>query len=132
MSRDTIGDFLTIIRNGVARSRPFIVAPHSRINADIAHILKDEGFVRDVHTVTSEETGHPALKVMLKYVDGESSIHAITRKSTPGRRVYTNVNGLEPVIGGLGVAILTTNKGVLSHKKATELGVGGELLCTVW
>ncbi|HEY5236442.1 MAG TPA: 30S ribosomal protein S8, partial [Rhabdochlamydiaceae bacterium] len=70
--------------------------------------------------------------IFLKYVDGESVIHELTRKSKLGRRFYTGISQLRPVVGGLGVSILTTNKGILSHKQAGKLNVGGELICTVW
>ena len=70
--------------------------------------------------------------MFLKYVDGESVIHEIKRISTPGRRDYKGVANIKPVIGGFGVSILTTSKGIISHKKAKELGIGGEIICTVW
>lgn len=130
MSVDTISNFLTIIRNGVMVTKPFVVTSYARISYDIAMILKEEGFVKDV--ITIEEGGKKFLKVFLKYVEGESVIHEITRASTPGRRLYTRIDALSPVIGGLGVSILTTNKGVVSHRKAEELNVGGEVICTVW
>lgn len=131
MSIDTLGDFLTIIRNGVLASKRQVVAPYSNMKHQIASILKDEGFIRDV-TTEENENGHQQLKVTLKYVDGESVIHEITRISTPGRRNYESVANLQPVIGGLGIAILTTNRGVITNKKARQLKVGGEVICTVW
>jgi small subunit ribosomal protein S8 len=127
---DVIADFLTLIRNGVMASKPFVVAPYSKIRNSLADILKHEGFVRDVIVV--QDGGHKALKVFLKYVAGESVIHEITRISKPSRRYYTSISSVKPVIGGLGVSILSTNKGIFSHKKAKELNVGGEVLCTVW
>lgn len=130
MSIDTIGNFLTIIRNGVMVTKPFIVAPYSRMSHDIANILKNEGFIRDVQTV--QDDNGKLLKVFLKYVDGESVIHELSRYSKPGRRAYTKISQVKPVIGGLGVSILTTNKGVLSHTQAEKLNVGGEVICTVW
>lgn len=130
MSIDTIGDFLTIIRNGLMASKLFVVAPYSRLKFEIATILKDEGFLKDVTVV--EDGSKKFLKVFLKYVDGESVIHQLDRVSTPGRRNYKGTLYIKPVIGGLGVSILTTSKGVISHKKAKELGIGGEVMCTVW
>lgn len=130
MSVDTIGNFLTIIRNGIHASHYAIQAPYSRMKFQIASILKDEGFVRDV--VVNEEEGKKTLHVVLKYVDGESVIHEINRISTPGRRVYQGITTLKPVIGNLGVAILTTNRGVMTSKAARKFGVGGEVICTVW
>lgn len=130
MSVDTIGDFLTTIRNGVLASHKQVVTSYSTLKYEIAEILKNEGFIKDV--VTEEVDNHKQLKLALKYVDGESAIHEITRVSTPGRRMYESVTNLKPVIGGLGVAILTTNKGVMTNKRAKQLSVGGEVICTVW
>lgn len=130
MSRDVLGDFLTIIRNGIARSKPFVEAPFSRLRYDVALLLKKEGFVRDV--VTFEESNRQMLRIVLKYVDGESVIHELTRVSTPGGRVYRGVKHLQVVAGGFGVIIMSTNKGVMTNKRAKELVVGGEILCTVW
>lgn len=130
MSIDVIGDFLTIIRNGLMSSKSFVIAPFSGMNLEVAQILKAEGFIKDVAVV--EQDGKKYIKVFLKYVDGESVIHQITRISRPGRRDYKGTRSIEPVIGGLGLSILTTSKGVISHKQAKELGVGGEVICTVW
>lgn len=137
MSLDAIGDFLTIIRNGLMRSKLSVAAPYSRIREAIAQILKEEGFIRD-YVVLDDVPSKKEIKVLLKYVDGESVIHEIQRVSKPGRRRYAKITKargfrrLMPVIGGLGLSILTTSRGVLSHKKAKELGVGGEVVCTVW
>lgn len=131
MSIDSIGNFLTIIRNGLMVSKPSVVAPYARMNQDIASVLKEEGFIRDF-VVVADEAGKKSLKIVFKYVDGESVIHEITRKSKPSRRVYVGTQNIEPVISGLGVSILTTSKGVVSHKKAESLSVGGEVICTVW
>ena len=130
MSIDAIGDFLTIIRNGLMSSKLFVMAPYSNLKFEIANILKDEGFVQDVAVV--EDDSKKYIKVFLKYVNGESVIHELTRVSRPGRRDYKGTAYIKPVIGGLGLSILTTSKGVVSHKKAKELGIGGEVLCTVW
>ncbi|HEV2917199.1 MAG TPA: 30S ribosomal protein S8 [Candidatus Babeliales bacterium] len=127
---DVIANFLTIIRNGVMASKPFVLAPYSKERNAIAAILKKEGFISDVLVV--KDTGNSNLKIILKYVDGESVIHEIERVSKPSRRIYTSIHALKPVIGGLGVSILSTNQGLLSHKKAKELNVGGEVICTVW
>lgn len=131
MSVDTISDFLTIIRNGVMVSKPSVVAPYSGMKHAVADLLKSEGFIKSCEVV-ADESGKKVLKISLKYVNGESVIHELTRKSKPGRRQYAGASSIEPVIGGLGVSILSTSKGVLTHKKAKELGVGGEVICTVW
>lgn len=131
MSIDSIGNFLTIVRNGVKANKPFVLAPHSKMNKSLAQILKNEGFIKDV-TAVSEEKGAKQLKVLLKYVDGESVIHEITRVSKLGCRTYVGSTQIKPVIGGLGLSILTTNRGVITNKEAKKLGVGGEVICTVW
>lgn len=131
MSIDAIGDFLTIIRNGIMASKPSVVAPHSNMREEIARILKDEGFIRDL-VVSTDDSQKKQIKISLKYVDGESVIHEITRKSKPSRRLYSAMDQVKPVVGGLGISILTTNRGVVSHRTAKELNVGGEVLCTVW
>lgn len=132
MSIDAVGNFLTIIRNGLMVSRPFIVTPLSKLNVSIAQILKDEGFIRNFVVEKNEDNSRAFIKIFLKYVQGESVIHEITRMSTPSRRKYVGSKNIKPVIGGLGVSILTTNKGILTNRKAQELKVGGEVLCTVW
>ena len=130
MSRDVIGDFLTIIRNGILASKPFVVAPYSKIKFEIGNVLRYEGFIRDC--VVVEGAAQKEIKVILKYVGSESVIHEITRVSKPGRRFYAGSKNIKSVIGGLGISLLTTNRGVISHKKARELSVGGEVICTVW
>ena len=130
MSIDVIGDFLTIIRNGLMSSKSFVIAPYSGLKLEVANILKEEGFIKDATLV--EEDSRKYIKVFLKYVNGESVIHEIKRISRPGRRDYKTATDIRPVIGGLGLSILTTSKGVISHKQAKELGIGGEVICTVW
>ena len=133
MSVDMIGNFLTIIRNGVATSKRAIKAPYSRIKHDVAIILKNEGFIRDVIVEDAPEGSFgKVLRVDLKYMDGESVVHDLMRISTPGRRVYQGITKFRPVIGGLGVAILTTSKGVMTDKEAKQRSLGGEVICTVW
>jgi small subunit ribosomal protein S8 len=131
MSRDTIGDFLTIIRNGIMASKRFVVAPYSNLRFELAKILKEEGFIKDV-IVEELNPIKKEIKILLKYVDSESVIHEITRISRPGKRHYAGVNELKPVIGGLGRSILTTSKGIMTDKKAKELSIGGEIICTIW
>lgn len=131
MSIDTIGNLLTIIRNGLMVSKASVTVLSSKMNLALVQVLKDEGFIRDfVQEV--DDKGRGKINVLLKYVDGESVIHEITRISKPSLRKYTGHDSIRPVIGGLGVSILTTNKGVMTNKKAKMLGVGGEVICTVW
>ena len=131
MSVDSLGDFLTVIRNGIMVGKRQIAVPHSRLKHEVARVLHDEGFIRDVSEVQSDDK-KKQLVIGLKYVDGESVIHEIDRVSKPGLRNYKGYSAIKPVIGNLGIAIVTTNKGVMSNKKARSLGVGGEVICTVW
>ena len=132
MSIDALGNFLTIIRNGLMTSSPYVVAPFSQMRQSVTQILKEEGFIKDFVVVNENELTQKGLKIYLKYVDGESAIHEIKRVSKPGRRTYAGIKNVKPVIGGLGLSILTTNKGIMSNKKAKELNVGGEVICTIW
>lgn len=132
MSVDSIADFITIIRNGVMVSKSFVTAPHSHMRESIAQILKDEGFIHDFTIINTDSDVKKRIKISLKYVDGESAIHEIQRISKPGRRVYVGSKEIKPVIGQLGVSILTTSRGVIANKQAKKLSVGGEVICTVW
>jgi len=130
MSIDTIGDFLTIIRNGLMVTKRTVSVPHSQEKEAIALVLKNEGFIRDFKI--AEADNKRAISIALKYVDGEAVIHELIRVSRPGRRQYEKQNNLTTVMGGLGVSILTTSKGVMSDKQAQKLGIGGEVICHVW
>lgn len=132
MSIDSIANFLTIIRNGIMASKTSVIAPYSTMRHSIADILKEEGFITDFTILNADSDAKKALKVVLKYVDGEAVIHEIQRVSKPGRRVYSGIEQVKPVIGKLGISILTTNRGVITHQKAKKLSVGGEIICTVW
>jgi len=131
MSIDTIGNFLTIIRNGIMVTKKSVTAPYSKIKHQIAAILEEEGFIKSFSIETSEN-GNKELRIVLKYVNNESVIHEITRVSTPGLRVYGGFANIKPVIGGLGITILSTNKGIITNRKAKSISTGGEVLCTVW
>ena len=133
MSIDTIGNFLTIIRNKIKSSKPYAEAPHSKVNEEIARILNLEWFIRGFKVDTTD-TLRKKLKIELKYVEGESVIHDIQRVSKPSRRIYEQVKNVKPVIGGLGIAIISTNRGIMTDKKAKSAStrVGGEVLCRVW
>lgn len=130
MSKDVIANFLTVLRNGIARSKSYVVTDYSNFRYEIAKILKEEGYVTDVLVTDQEE--QKKLKVVLKYVEGESVIHEINRVSKPSRRIYKSIDKIKPVIGGLGINILTTSKGVMTDKAAQKQRVGGELICTIW
>lgn len=131
MSVDIVADFITIIRNGVMVSKSSVVAPYSKMRHAIVQILKDEGFIRTFEISNADLITKKSLKIFLKYVDGESVIHEISRISKPGRRMYVGKN-IKPVAGKLGISILSTDRGVIDNKKATKLNVGGEIMCTVW
>lgn len=130
MSIDTIGNFITIIRNGIMRSKPSVAASYSKVRHDLTKILLDEGFIDGFDLVG--DGINKEIKISLKYVSGESAIHEITRVSKPSRRVYARIRNVKPVIGGLGISLITTNKGLLTDKTAKQLKVGGEVICTVW
>lgn len=132
MSVDSIADFITIIRNGVMVSKSSVTAPYSKMRHSIAQILKKEGFIHDFVIINTDSDAKKMLKIVLKYVDGESVIHRIERVSTPGRRVYAGSDAIKPVIGQLGISILTTSRGVIANQEAQKLSVGGEVMCTVW
>jgi small subunit ribosomal protein S8 len=130
VSKDVIANFLTIVRNGIARSKSYVTSDYSSFRYEIAKILKEEGYITDVLVIDQED--QKKLKIVLKYVEGESVIHEITRISKPSRRIYKSVDNIKPVIGGLGVSILTTSKGIMTDKSAQKERIGGELICTVW
>jgi len=128
---DTIGDFLTTLRNASIAGKETCTVRHSKLRAGIADILLRDGYVSDVN-VTEEKPGHRNLVITLKYVDDSSAIVGIERYSKPGRRLYTKYNEIPRVLGGLGTSILTTSKGILSDRDARREKVGGEIICKVW
>jgi small subunit ribosomal protein S8 len=122
---------LSRIRNGIQARHDRVELPASKLKVEIARILKSEGFISNYKLV--EEKPQSVLRVYLKYSeDGEPVIHGIERVSRPGRRVYRNRQEIPRVLGGLGLAIVSTSKGVLSGAEAVKSGVGGEVLCQVW
>ena len=129
---DPIADMLTRIRNGIQSHHDRVELPSSKLKVEIAKILKGEGFISNYKLVDEDKT-QPVLRLYLKYSeDGEPVIHGIERISRPGRRVYRNKQEIPQVLGGLGLAIVSTSKGVLSGHDAVKSGVGGEVLCQVW
>jgi small subunit ribosomal protein S8 len=128
---DPIADMLTRIRNGITSRHERIELPSSKLKIELARILKNEGFISNYKVV--EATPQSTLRVYLKYSDdGEPVIHGIERISRPGRRVYRGKEEIPQVLGGLGLAIVSTSQGVLSGQDAVRKGVGGEVLCQVW
>jgi small subunit ribosomal protein S8 len=130
MSVDTIGDFLTIIRNGIKINKQTVKVSCSKLKTEVAKALMQEGYIKN-YNITNEGA-KSFLTIHLKYVKGEPVIHEIVRVSTPGRRYYERGNSLTPIIGGLGVSILTTSAGILTDRQAREKGIGGEVICRVW
>lgn len=128
---DPIADFLTRIRNGQQARAKVVKSPYSQMRKNIADVLMSEGYIRNVD-VTVDEKGFKQLNVELKYVDGRPVISMIKRISTPGRRVYSRIDSLQRVYNGLGMSILSTNKGVMSDVNARKEIVGGEVLCQVF
>ena len=126
---DPIGDFLTRIRNGQQARKKTITSPSSTVRVNIAAVLKDEGYIADYAVAT--EGKKKTITVTLKYYQGKPVIERLERISTPSLRVYKNRSEVPKVLGGLGVAILTTPQGVLSDKKARAAGIGGEVICVV-
>jgi small subunit ribosomal protein S8 len=131
-NQDPIADMLTRIRNANRVGRRLVLIPKSKICSGIAQVLKDEGYIDDVDVIEEVEGKQGQLRITLKYsVTGEKVIHAIERYSKPGCRVYRKVDDLPKVLNGMGIAVVSTSKGVMSDRKAREQNVGGELLCTV-
>jgi small subunit ribosomal protein S8 len=130
---DPIADMLTRIRNGVTAGQAVVAMPSSKVKVEIGRILKEEGFIEACELVEGEK---PTLRLRLKYV-GErrqksSVITGLVRVSRPGRRVYTHKQNIPWVLAGMGIAIVSTPKGIMTGQRASQLGVGGEILCKVW
>src|SRR6516165_2702622 len=149
MLTDPIADMLTRIRNANRIERPAVDMPATKLKARVAHVLKDEGFILDyqVGEMVADEAGHETfaqrtgeghtpkaiLRVYLKYgPEGEKVIRNIERASRPGRRLYRRADQIKPVLDGLGIAVISTSRGVMSDRQARAQKLGGELLCTVW
>lgn len=131
MMTDPIADMLTRIRNAVRVEKPHVDVPLSKVKCGLAEVLKREGYIWD----WEEIPGQPAkqLRVHLKYgPNGERVIRRIRRVSKPGRRVYSGAAALKPVLGGLGIRIISTSRGVISDREARQRKLGGEVLCEVW
>jgi small subunit ribosomal protein S8 len=147
MMTDPIADMLTRIRNANSIERPAVEMPATRLKQSIAEVLKIEGYILDYHVGEYADDGqgqhtfrqqntlgpHSVLRIYLKYgPEGEKVIQQIERASRPGRRLYRRSTQLKPVLDGLGIAILSTSRGVMSDRQARVQRLGGELLCTVW
>ncbi len=128
---DPLGDMLTRIRNASMRGKSTVRTPASKIRKWVLDVLKSEGYIRGYDEVKSTD-GHAEIEISLKYYDGQPVIRDLRRVSTPGRRVYSGVGDLPQVRQGLGIAIVSTPRGVMSDAQARTVNVGGEVLCTVF
>jgi small subunit ribosomal protein S8 len=133
---DPIADMLTRIRNAVMSGHAQVAVPSSKIKFEIAKILKEEGYLDGFETVDGEKAGQKVLRLKIKYVgerrERKPVLTNLERVSKPGRRIYTHKQNIPWVLSGLGVAILSTPKGVMTGSRARQLGVGGEILCRIW
>ena len=128
---DPLGDMLTRIRNGQQARKDSILTPASKLRANVLDVLQREGYIRGYARV-EQKGNEPEFEIELKYYNGQPAIREIERVSKPGRRVYSPVKDLKTVRNGLGVAILSTPKGVMSDSRAREENVGGEVICNVF
>jgi len=128
---DPISDFTTRLRNASQARLAECVSPHSKLKESIAAILKAEGYVTDF-TSGNDSAGHKTLVVKLKYINGAPAITAINRTSTPGRRIYSAYTEIPRVLNGLGLAIVSTSKGLMKDADCRRNKAGGELICNVW
>ena len=127
---DPIADFLTRVRNGARAQQPEVLIPYSKIKAEIARVLKEEGYISDYSVDTS--AAHPRIKLINKLADRSSAIAGLRRVSRPGLRRYVGADEIPRVLGGMGLAILSTSRGVVSGREARKQKLGGELLAYVW
>lgn len=133
---DPIADMLTRLRNAMMAGQTLVAMPSSKMRTSIAKILKEEGYIANFDVVDGERPGHKVMRIRLKYVgerrDRRPVITGLERVSKPGRRVYTGKTDIPWVLSGLGIAILSTPKGVMTGQRARRLGIGGEVLCKIW
>ena len=127
---DPIADFLARVRNGARAQQLEVLIPYSKIKAEVARVLKEEGYISDYSVDTS--AAHPRIKVINKLVDRSSAIAGLRRVSRPGLRRYVGAAEIPRVLGGMGLAILSTSRGILSGREARKQKIGGELLAYVW
>jgi small subunit ribosomal protein S8 len=128
---DPVADFLTRIRNGIRARQQKVDVPASKLKLELARILKEEGFISNFKS--TEEEGRKVLRVYLKYGNNnEAAISRLQRVSSPGCRVYVGHHEIPRVLGGMGINILTTPRGVMTGREARKQGVGGEILCEIW
>jgi len=133
---DPIADMLTRMRNAIMNGQVVVAMPSTKLKAEIARVLKEEGFIESYEVVSGEKPHEQTLRIRLKYVGERRQrrpvITGLERVSRPGRRIYTRKQDIPWVLSGLGVAILSTPRGVMTGQRARQLNVGGEILCKVW
>jgi len=133
---DPIADMLTRIRNAVMSGQSLTAMPHSKVKVEIAKIFKEEGFIDAYDVVDGERPGQLVLRIRIKYVgerrDRQAVITNLQRVSRPGRRVYTKKQDIPWILSGLGVAIISTPKGIMTGQRARQMNLGGEYLCKIW
>jgi len=127
---DPIADMLTRLRNATAAGQSSLTLPYSKLKSDIAKILKKEGYINETELVTDE--GHQAIKIQTKFVNKTSAISGLKRVSRPGLRRYVSAGEIPRVLGGMGIAVLSTSRGILTGHEARKQKVGGELLAYIW
>lgn len=128
---DPIGDMLTRIRNALAVRKRYVVVPASKLKLELARVLKAEGYIE--HYDVTKDRPQPMLRIQLKYTEGNKPVlTGLQRVSRPGRRVYTKRQDIPLVLSGMGIAVLSTPRGIMTGKKAHRLGLGGEVLCYIW
>lgn len=127
---DQISDYLTRIRNAGNAGHKTVVVPSSRLKLAISEILKDQGYIADFEVI--EDSVQANIKISLKYFNREPAIREVKRISKPGRRIYAPADQLPRIKNGLGIAIISTSKGVMTEKQAKRFNVGGEVICSVW
>ncbi|HEY6085405.1 MAG TPA: 30S ribosomal protein S8 [Nitrospira sp.] len=131
MVTDPISDLLVRLRNGFRRQHDVVTIPASKLKREVLRVLQAEGFIQGVEPAT--EDGHAVLKVQLRYVgEGEPMITGMERISKPGRRVYVGTKNIPRVRNGIGMAILSTSKGIMTDQASRKAGLGGEVLCSIW
>ncbi len=127
---DPIADFLTRIRNSIKANKKFVDTPSSNMKVKLAEILKNNNFIKDYNVI--EDNKQNVLRVHLKFVKGQSSITGLKKISKPGLRIYVNKDEIPRVLNGLGIAVISTSKGLMSDKEAKKQEIGGEVICHIW
>lgn len=129
---DPISDLITRIRNGLAVNKSYVLVPASNLRIAILQVLKEQGYIADFSKTNVKQDNHEHIKIALRYANGQSVITGIKRISKPGQRIYVASNRLDRILGGTGMALLSTSQGILTDNQARKASVGGELLFKVW